>query len=51
MLPIADQTAGPNGLKFFEDNNEWPGVLQDIKKSILKKKKYSFQHYFFNILL
>ena len=27
MLPIADQTAGPNGLKFFVDTHGWPGVV------------------------
>ena len=25
MLPIAGQTAGPNGLTFFVDNQGWPG--------------------------
>ena len=28
MSPIAGQTAGPNGLTFFVDTQEWPrGVL------------------------
>ena len=33
MLPIASQTAGPNGLKFFVDTHGWPeGVIgQKIK--------------------
>ena len=25
MLPIAGQTAGPNGLNFFVDTHWWPG--------------------------
>ena len=28
MLPIADHTAGPNGLTFFVDTHGWPG---DVK--------------------
>ena len=28
MLPIADQTAGPNGLKFFVDTHWWPGGVK-----------------------
>ena len=28
MLPIAGQTAGPNGLNFFVDTHGWPG---DVK--------------------
>jgi len=27
MLPIASQTAGPIGLKFFVDTHGWPGVV------------------------
>ena len=27
MLPIAGQTAGPIGLKFFVDTQGWPGVF------------------------
>ena len=42
MLLISDQTAGPNGLKFFVDTHGWPGVLkakeiQNIFTSFLKK--------------
>ena len=25
MLPIADHTAGPNGLQFWVDTHRWPG--------------------------
>ena len=28
MLPIAGQTARPNGLKFFVDTNGWPGGVK-----------------------
>ena len=33
MLPIADQTARPNGLNFFVDTHGWPGVFQAKKDS------------------
>jgi len=33
MLPIAGQTAGPIGLKFFVDTQGWPGGAR------LKNKK------------
>ena len=39
MLPIAAQTAGPNGLKFFVDTHGWPG-------GVLGKRK--FEIIFFN---
>ena len=32
MLPIAGQTAGPNGLKFFGDTQGWPGGVLGLKK-------------------
>ena len=32
MLPIAGQTAGPIGLKFFEDTQGWPGSVTGYKK-------------------
>ena len=33
MLPIAGQTAGPNGVKIFVDTQGWPGgVLEYLKK-------------------
>ena len=31
QIPIAGQTAGPNGLKFFGDTHGWPGVSQAKK--------------------
>ena len=31
MLPIADQTAGPNGLKLFVDTHVWPGGVLGTK--------------------
>ena len=35
MFPIAGQTAGPIGLKFFGDTHGWPGVSQaKIEKKI-----------------
>ena len=36
MLPIADQTAGPNGLKFF-CGHSWVAVLQAKKLEIFFK--------------
>ena len=32
MLPIAGQTAGPIGLKFFVDTQGWPGSVIGYKK-------------------
>ena len=43
MFPIAGQTAGPIGLKFFVDTPGWPGG--DIG---LKKSKKMFQNIFFS---
>ena len=31
MFAIAGQTAGPNGLNFFEGTLEYPGVTQNLK--------------------
>ena len=31
MFPIAGQTAGPIGLKFFVDTQGWPGVFKAKK--------------------
>ena len=47
MLPIAAQTAGPNGLKFFVDTHGWPGSFRQKKirnyflQFFLIKKKIS----------
>ena len=41
MLPIADQTAGPIGLKFFVDTQGWPGGV------IVKNRNYFFFKLFF----
>ena len=41
MLPIAGQTAGPNGLNFFVDTHGWPGGFKAKKFDfffVLKKK-------------
>ena len=38
MLPIAGQTAGPNGLTFFVDTHEWRGV--SLAKKNRNSKKY-----------
>ena len=40
MLPIADQTAGPIGLKFFVDTQGWPGGV------IVKNRNYFFKNFF-----
>ena len=32
MLRIADQTAGPVGLKICEDTHGWPGGVKGSKK-------------------
>ena len=32
MLPIAGQSAGPNGLKFFVDTQGWLGSVLGFKK-------------------
>ena len=37
MLPIAGQTAGPNGLKFFVDTHWWSGCVN-----------YFFSNFFFH---
>ena len=42
MLPIAGQTARPNGLKFFVDTDGWPGVSK-----VKKNSKYFFLKIFF----
>jgi len=34
MLPIADQTAGPNGLKFFVDTHWWAKRNSKFKKKL-----------------
>ena len=41
MLPIAGQTAGPIGLKFFVDTQGWPGGV------IVKNRNYFFFKLFF----
>ena len=43
MLPIADQSAGPNGLKFFVDTQGWLGSVLGFKKFEICLK------HFFNI--
>ena len=42
MLPIAGQTAGPIGLKFFVDTQGWPGGV------IVKNSKLFFFSNFFS---
>ena len=42
MLPIAGQTAGPNGLKFCVDTQRWPGGVFGCKK------RFFSQHFFFH---
>ena len=39
MSPIAGQTAGPIGLKFFVDTHEKPGQCLRLKKIEFLKKK------------
>ena len=34
MLPIAGQTAGPNGLNIFVDTHGWPGGVFRLKMKI-----------------
>ena len=52
MFPIAGQTAGPIGLKFFVDTPGWPGGdigYKKNKKICLKKKnvrKFFFPNFF-----
>ena len=41
MLPIAGQTAGPNGLKFSVDTHKRPGVLK------AKQNRIFFPTFFF----
>ena len=45
MFPIAGQTAGPIGLKFFVDTHEWPGGDIGFKKN----PKFFFLKFFFNL--
>ena len=42
MFPIAGQTAGPIGLKFFVDTHGWPGVSQAKKIEIFFFPKLFF---------
>ena len=42
MLPIAGQTTGPNGLKFFVDTQGFQGVFR------LKKIRFFFKFFFQN---
>ena len=42
MFPIAGQTAGPIGLKFFVDTHGWPGVIYISKKKICSKIFFYF---------
>ena len=37
MFPIAGQTDGPNGLKFFVDTKGWPGGVLDKKLDFFYK--------------
>ena len=46
MFPIAGQTAGPNGLKFFVDTHGWPGVFY-AKKNRNLFFNFFFQYFFF----
>ena len=45
MLPMADQTAGPIGLKFFVDTHGWPGSFTGQKKLIFSPNTF---YYFFS---
>ena len=48
MIPIAGQTAGPIGLKFFVDTQGWPGGDIGFKKSnIFFSKIFFFKIFFF----
>ena len=38
MLAITGQTAGPNGLKFFEGTIEYPGITKAKKIEIFSLK-------------
>ena len=46
MLPIAGQTAGPNGLNFFLDTHWWPWGVLGFKKSNFNFK-FFFKTFFF----
>ena len=46
MVPIAGQTAGPIGLKFFVDTHGWPGGSKK-KFQIFFYRKFFFQIFFF----
>ena len=41
MLPIADQTAGPNGLKFFVDTHGGRGMFKAKKTNFFSKKIFT----------
>ena len=43
MLPIADQTAGPNGLKFFVDTHGGRGMFKAKKTNFFSKKIFHGQ--------
>ena len=43
MFPIAGQTAGPIGLKFFVDTHGWPGSDIGLKK---KSPNICFSNFF-----
>ena len=47
MFPIAGQTAGPIGLKFFVDTPGWPGGDIGLKKSKKNVSKFFFFRNFF----
>ena len=52
MFPIAGQTAGPTGLKFFVDTHGWPGGcyrLKKIENKFFFVRNFFFQNFFFNI--
>ena len=42
MFPVAGQTAGPNGLTFFEETHGYPGGNKDIPNFVFFKVKILF---------
>ena len=47
MFPIAGQTAGPIGLKFFVDTFGWQGGVFGLNNIRFKKKNIFFKLFFF----
>ena len=49
MFPIAGQTAGPIGLKFFVDTHGWPRVYRLKKSQNFFFQIFFFENFFFQI--